>query len=68
MDLSFQQVVTILQGLVAAGVALLLVYELALGRTAFQPRVSRKEDPSRYWRTVTLHACILAAVVYMAVE
>lgn len=68
MDLSFPQVVTIVQGLVAAGVGLLLLYELATGRTAIRPRVARTEDPTRYWGTVAFHGVVLAAVVYMTVE
>jgi hypothetical protein len=68
MDMSIPQVVTILQALVAAGLALLLLYELVAGRTGIGPRVARTEDPTRYWGTLALHAVILAAIVYMAVE
>jgi hypothetical protein len=68
MDPSIPQVTTILQGLVAAGVALLLLYELVAGRTRIRPRTARAEDPARYWGTVAFHTVILAAIVYMAVE
>ena len=68
MDMTLPQIVTVIQGLVAAGVALLLLYELATGRTGIGPRVARTDDPTRYWGTLAVHALILAAIVYMAVE
>lgn len=68
MNLSFPQVVTILQLLIAAAVALMLLYELASGRTAIKPTVGRNSEPSRYWLVVGLHALIAAAIVYMALN
>lgn len=68
MALSLPQVVTVIQVLVAAALALLLLYELASGRTGIRPRVARTEDPTRYWGTLAVHALILAAILYMIVE
>jgi hypothetical protein len=68
MEMSFPQAVTILQGLAAAALALLLLYELASGRIGIRPRVSRTQDPTGYWARLAVHAFILAVIVYMIVE